>query len=74
MTLYRVVSAVDTTTWEAVGEEIRRLHRSSKGAQDAIASMNWDDDWGKKPVLEVAEVTKYESLPDAREDGWEVVK
>jgi hypothetical protein len=75
MTLYRVVDASDAiTTWESVGEEIRRLHRTADGAHDAIAGMDWDADWGKEPELEVVEITGYETIAEARADGWQVVK
>jgi hypothetical protein len=75
MTLYRVVDASDAiTTWESVGEEIRRLHRTADGAHDAIAGMDWDSDWGTEPVLEVVEITGYDTIAEAREDGWQVVK
>jgi hypothetical protein len=75
MTLYRVVDASDAiTTWEVVGEEIRRLHRTADGAHDAIAGMPWDADWGKEPALQVIEITSYKTIADARADGWQVVK
>jgi hypothetical protein len=74
MTLYRVVNAVDTTTWESVGAEILRLHTTRKGAQDAITGMPWDPDWGKKPTLEVIEITEYKTISAARADGWIVGK
>jgi hypothetical protein len=75
MTLYRVVDASDAiTNEETVGAEIRRLHRTADGAHDAIAGMDWDEDWGKEPELEVVEVTGYETIAEAKEDGWQVVK
>jgi hypothetical protein len=36
--------------------------------------MPWDADWGKEPELEVVEITGYETIAEAKEDGWQVVK
>jgi hypothetical protein len=73
MKLYRVMNAEDMTNEETVGAEMRRLHRTAEGAQDAIDGADWDDDWGNKPVLEVAEVVEYATESDAEAAGWEVV-
>jgi hypothetical protein len=73
--LYRVVNAKDAiTTIDDVGEEIRRLHRTRKGAQEALDGMFWDDAWGEKPVLEVAEVDAFRTLAAARAGWWQVVQ
>lgn len=72
MTLYRVMNANEVTNEEAVGVEIRRLHRTMAGAQIAIERADWDPDWGVPPVLEVGSQT-YASEDDARSDGFEVV-
>jgi hypothetical protein len=75
MKLFRVIDSEEAdTTWEAVGEEIRRLHRTRRGAQNAIKGMGWDEQWGKEPVLEVAEVHAFKTTAAARANGWEVVK
>jgi hypothetical protein len=76
--MYRVVNAEDLTNEETVGAEIRRLHRTAEGAWDAIEGpdwdgADWDEEWGNKPVLEVAEVAEYETEADAVAAGWEVV-
>jgi hypothetical protein len=73
MKLYRVMNAEDLTFEETVGPEMRRLHRTADGAQDAIDGADWDEDWGTKPVLEVAEVAEYETEDEAEAEGWEVV-
>jgi hypothetical protein len=75
MTLYRVVNAADAiTAIEDVGEEIRRLHITREGAQEAIKGVYWEEEWGKKPVLEVVEVTRYATASAAMEDWWQIVK
>jgi hypothetical protein len=73
MKLYRVMNAEDMTNEETVGAEIRRLHRTAGGAWDAIEGADWDDDWGTKPVLEVAEVSEYATEAEAVAAGWQVV-
>ena len=74
MTLYRVVDAEDgITTEETVGQEIRRLHRTAEGAQDAIDGADWDEDCGEEPTLEVVEADEYATAADARAAGYEVV-
>jgi hypothetical protein len=73
MNLYRVENAEDLTNEETVGAEIRRLHRTAEGAQEAIDGADWDEDWGTEPVLEVGEVDEYETEADAKAAGYEVV-
>jgi hypothetical protein len=73
MKLYRVENAADLTTAETLGAEIRRLHRTAEGAQDAINGADWDADWGAKPVLEIGAVREYATEADAEAAGWEVV-
>jgi hypothetical protein len=74
MKFYRVENAEDLTNEETVGDEIRRLHRTVEGAQDAIDSADWDEDWGDEPVLEVVEVDDYQTESDAKAAGYTVVK
>jgi hypothetical protein len=74
MKMYRVVNAKDLTNEEAVGAEFHRLHRTAYGAQAAIDGADWDDDWGHPPVLDVAEVSEYETEAEAEAAGWEVVE
>lgn len=73
MKLYRVENAEDLTNEETVGQEIRTLHRTEEGAQDAIDGADWDEDWGSEPVLEVVETEEYDTEADARAAGFQVV-
>ena len=73
MKMYRVENAEDLTNEETVGDEIRRMHRTAEGAQDAIDGAEWDEDWGTEPVLEVVEVDEYETEAAAKAAGYEVV-
>jgi hypothetical protein len=72
MILYRVENADDLTNEETVGEEIRILHRTADGAQDAIDGMDWDEEWGEAPALEVVVVDDYDSEADAVAAGYRV--
>ena len=56
MIFYRVENSHDLTNEEAIGQEINILHRTQEGAQQAIDCMEWDDDWGVEPELEVATI------------------
>ena len=73
MKLYQVEDSEDFTQEETVGEEVRRLHRTAEGAQDAIDGADWDEDWGEEPVLEVVEVDEYATEAAAAAAGYEVV-
>jgi hypothetical protein len=75
MTLYRVITAEDITTEESIGDEIRCLHRTCDGAEEAKAEVDadWDADWGDQPETTVTEITEYETEDDARAAGYRVV-
>jgi hypothetical protein len=73
MNLFQVTNSKDITNMETVGEEIKYLHRQRKNAQLAINRLPWFPSWGKKPILEVSTIDRYETEEDAINDGWIIV-
>jgi hypothetical protein len=52
---YRITNAHDIDTPEALGDAYGITYDTREEAEQALADLDWDDDWGDEPELIIVE-------------------